>query len=354
MRKHWWKVLGVVLMIFVLIAGFLMPLKPGITAVSPQNFEAGKEVVFNISTYNAKLADLEAEDIRVWLRNDTSYIIASKKVSILDDQHMNVSFDIPEFLPSNDSIAFFSMIVDGPGIGSFILPSSIFISQKSIDFEVGKDLWTVDKLEGLNSFDGFGIPFRNILLETLRNTYFHVSLWFSMFILFLISVVYSIKYLRNREINHDIVASSLVEIGTLYGVLGLITGAIWAKNTWGTYWTTDVKLNMAAISMMIYAAYLVLRMSISDQDKRAIISSSYNIFAFFIIIPLIFVIPRLTDSLHPGNGGNPGFGGDDMDSTMRMVFYPAILAFTLLALWIAELIIRIKVLREKLEERNNK
>ncbi len=67
----------------------------------------------------------------------------------------------------------------------------------------------------------------------------------------------------------------------------------------------------------------------------------YNVFAFVALIPLIFVIPRLTDSLHPGAGGNPALGGEDLDNTMRMIFYPAIIGWTLLGAWMAQLNYRI-------------
>jgi heme exporter protein C len=350
MKGSWWKILAVVLMLYVIIVGFLMPLRPGIVTVSPQNIKAGQQVTIEALTYNARLTDIEPSDLRAWLVRDTSYILQASKIDIEDEESVLATFDIPLNLPVDREVLDFSLVIDAPKMGSAVLPFGIFVAKGGTDYSAGNLAWTSDKLGTLNKYEGFAIPFRNLLLETLRNTYFHVSLWFAMFILFLISVIYSIKYLRKKDPYLDNVASSLVEVGTLFGILGLVTGAIWAKNTWGTYWTTDVKLNMAAVSMMIYAAYLVLRTSIPDSDKKAIIASSYNIFAFFIIIPLIFVIPRLTDSLHPGNGGNPGFGGDDMDNTMRMVFYPAIIAFTLVGLWISSLMIRYKKIREQLNE----
>lgn len=350
MKGSWWKILSVILMLYVIIVGFLMPLKPGIVKVSPQNIQSGQKVTIEALTYNAKLKDIDPKDLRVWLLRDTTYILESHKVEVEGENSVLASFDLPQNLPVEGEVLDFSLVIDGPGMGSAVLPFGIFVARGGMDLSAGKEAWSKDSLGSLSKYEGFAIPFRNVLLETLRNTYFHVSLWFAMFILFLISVIYSIKYLRKKEPYFDKVASSLVEVGTLFGVLGLVTGSIWAKNTWGTYWTTDVKLNMSAVSMMIYAAYLVLRTSIPDSDKKAIIASSYNIFAFFIIVPLIFVIPRLTDSLHPGNGGNPGFGGDDMDNTMRMVFYPAIIAFTLMGLWMSSLMIRFKKIREQLNE----
>lgn len=75
-----------------------------------------------------------------------------------------------------------------------------------------------------------------------------------------------------------------------------------------------------------------------------------NIFAFMAMIPLIFIIPRITSSLHPGSGGNPGFNTYDLDSRMRMVFYPAVLGWMLVGTWISTLQIRIKNLNEKIYE----
>ncbi|WP_235295693.1 cytochrome c biogenesis protein CcsA [Portibacter marinus] len=350
MKGSWWKILSVVLMLYVIVVGFLMPLKPGIVNVTPQNLNSGEEVTLEVELYNADITEQNKSQIRAWLIRDTTYILQSQRVNVVNDQLLEIDFNLPEHLPTDEEVMAFTLVVDAPDMGSSVLPSGIFVGQSGGNQSLGAEAWSRGGLVNLSVYKGFGIPYRNLLAETLRNTYFHVSLWFAMFILYFVSVIYSIRYLRKREVYFDQVGSSLVEVGTLFGILGLITGAIWAKNTWGTYWTADVKLNMAAISMMIYAAYLVLRISLADADKRAIISSSYNIFAFFIIIPLIFVIPRLTDSLHPGNGGNPGFGGEDMDNTMRMVFYPAILAFTLLGLWMANLMMRYKRIRNKLDE----
>ncbi|MEL7120225.1 MAG: cytochrome c biogenesis protein CcsA, partial [Bacteroidota bacterium] len=145
--------------------------------------------------------------------------------------------------------------------------------------------------------------------------------------------------------------TSLTRIVTIWGVLGLITGAIWAKNTWGAYWSWDVKQNMTAIALLIYFAYFVLRASFEDMEKKARLGAVYNIFAFVALIPLIYVIPRLTDSLHPGAGGNPALGGEDLDNTMRMIFYPAVIGWTLLAFWMASLWYRADRLQRYLLEK---
>ncbi len=189
------------------------------------------------------------------------------------------------------------------------------------------------------------VPRLPILYESIRNTYFHIPMWFGMMIIFTASAAFSGLYLRQpNDPKNDLKAESSAEIGLLFGILGTITGALWAKYTWGEYWSGDPKQNATAIFLLIYSAYFVLRGSFDGQDKKARISAVYNLFAYATMIPLLFILPRLTDSLHPGNGGNPGFGKYDMDNTMRLVFYPAIVAWTLLGVWIIELKVRIKTL----------
>jgi heme exporter protein C len=84
-----------------------------------------------------------------------------------------------------------------------------------------------------------------------------------------------------------------------------------------------------------------------EEQKRARISAVYNILAYTMFMVFIMVMPRLVDSLHPGNGGNPGFGKYDLDSNMRMVFYPSIIAFTLLGVWILQILVRIRLIKQK-------
>jgi heme exporter protein C len=192
-----------------------------------------------------------------------------------------------------------------------------------------------------------GVPHLDILNETIRNLYFHVPMWFAMVTLFSISVVYSIVNLRSQKEIDDIRAVEAANAGIIFGLLGLITGAIWAKFTWGQFWSFDPKQNFAAISILLYFAYLVLRNSIDEEQKRAKISAIYNIFAFPMMVVLLFVLPRLQDSLHPGNGGNPGFNSYDLDSRMRLVFYPACLGWIIVGYWIYSIRFRTRVLEIK-------
>ncbi len=189
------------------------------------------------------------------------------------------------------------------------------------------------------------VPKLAILHESIRNVYFHVPIWFAMLFQMGYSVVFAIKHLYKNDMRSDLVSDQAAQTGLFLSIPGLLTGCMWAKFTWGTWWTfEDPKLNGVAIAVLIYLAYFILRSSVTDELKRARISAVYNIFAFVMMFVFIMILPRLTDSLHPGNGNNPAFGKYDLDNNMRTVFYPAVIGWVLLSLWILEVKTRLATL----------
>ncbi|MES1198062.1 MAG: cytochrome c biogenesis protein CcsA [Chitinophagaceae bacterium] len=201
------------------------------------------------------------------------------------------------------------------------------------------------------------VPRLPALEETIRNLYFHVCMWFAMMILFTVSVVNAIRYLRTFNLKYDINARHYATVGIVFGLLGYATGSIWMSYTWAdpnnpafqsfSAIAREPKLIGAAIALLIYFAYMVLRDSINDMDKRARISAVYNIFAFAMLFPSIWIVPRLLPSLHPGQEGNPALDTRDIDNRMRLIFYPAVIGWTLLGVWITTLKIRLSLLKEK-------
>ena len=346
-QGSWWKALSVLIMLYVFTAGLLVPLRPGIVGVDPVSFETGSSIKVQVTGYNTHF-EKGKDTLRAWLKMDEERSLAAHSIAVKNDQVMSLEFELPEYLPTSDTVKDFALILDNEIDGASVLPSAVFIRQQSVDPEMGRRHFVSDPVEKLHVREGMTFPFRNIIYESIRNTYFHVPLWFSMLFLFLGSVIYSIRFLRKAELDADYRALSLTRAGVLMGVLGLITGAVWAKHTWGAYWSWDIKQNMTAVALLIYFAYFVLRGSVEDPERRARLSAAYNIFAFATLIPLIYVIPRLTDSLHPGAGGNPAFGSEDLDNTMRMIFYPAIVGWTLLGLWMAQLTYRADKIRNYL------
>jgi len=225
---------------------------------------------------------------------------------------------------------------------------------EKLTFDIKKNWWKIIAviLVFYTVIGGFliKVPRIAIVQESVRNQFFHVSMWFSMMILLTTSLIFSIRYLAKSKIKFDGIAEEFAYMGIILGVLGLATGSIWARFTWGAWWVNDAKLNGAAICMLIYLAYVILRNSIEDEIQRARIAAVYNIFAWSTLLPLLYILPRLTDSLHPGSGGNPGFNIYDLDNNLRLVFYPSIIGWTLLGVWIIQLRVRVKELKSKLEE----
>ena len=193
----------------------------------------------------------------------------------------------------------------------------------------------------------FWVPRLIVVNESIRVLYFHVPMWFGMISLFAGSSWNAIRYLRNPNPTIDIYSVQLANVGFAYGMLGIFTGMLWANYAWGTWWHGDPKQNGAAITLLVYGAYFILRASVENHDQRARLSAIYNIFAFVAMIPLLFIIPRMQDSLHPGSGGNPGFNMYDLDNSMKPVFYPACLGWILLGFWIATVRIRLRLIEEK-------
>src|SRR3984885_8227592 len=194
------------------------------------------------------------------------------------------------------------------------------------------------------------VPVKPILNETIRNLYFHVAMWFSMMIFFIVSVIYSVKYLRHNRPSDDIYAVEFARTGIVFGLLGLITGSVWAKYTWGDFWSNDPKQLGAAIAILIYLAYFVLRNSLTDIDKSARISAVYNVFAFAMLFPTIWIIPRLVESLHPGGMGNPALDTKNIGSRKGFVFLVCCLPrLAILGVWISTLRIRLQLFSLKHE-----
>lgn len=194
------------------------------------------------------------------------------------------------------------------------------------------------------------VPSLPIVNETIRNQYFHVPLWFAMVALLIGSCWHAGRYLLKSNLKDDAWTSALVGAGTVFGILGILTGMVWAKYTWGRAWHGDPKQIAAAIGLLIYFAYFLLRGSMQDPVRRARLSAVYALFALPIFFALIYVIPRtVPDSMHPGGGGNPGFATYDLDNNMKIVYYPAVLAWFLVGAWISELHKRVTTLTHRHE-----
>lgn len=343
----WWKITSVILLVYTFTVGLLVPLRPGILTVSPESGLTRQTTVLTISGYNAHFTQGEGQT-RVWLTYDDENAILAHRVKALSNTQLEAEFQLPANLPKGEATMVLNCIVDNPADGTSVLPNAFQLKLDSSTTQETDPAWKAHPVEKLNVKKGFTYPYRNVIYETIRNTYFHVPMWFVLIFLLLASAAYSIIYLLNPKPEYDSKASAYAETGLLFGLLGLVTGMLWAHYAWGKAWSNDIKQITTAVALLIYMAYFILRSSFDEPEKGARLSAVYNIFAFATLIPLLYVVPRMFASLHPGATGSPAFGGQDLDNTMRAVFYPAILGWTLLGFWITSLRIRAKRIEDKL------
>ena len=355
----WWKWLGVAILLVTLTVGMLVPLKPGVEYVSPGTATAGQTLDLAVYGYNTHFEAGTNQgylglNVPTTLEDSVAtYYIPATATQVSSDNRMTLRFVLPDAYPTTDSLVLLNLLLQNQQDGAFVLPGALSVANvvaASPEEVSASFLSAVD----LVPTEAFTFPYRSLLGETIRNTYFHVPMWFGMILLFTVALVYQVRYLRKgqRPLD-DAKAVAFVEVGVVFGLLGIVTGSLWARYTWGQWWSFDIKQNMAAIALLIYLAYFVLRDSFSaDPEKKARTSALYGIYAYAAMIPLLFVIPRLTSSLHPGSGGNPGFGGEDLDNTMRMIFYPAIIGWTLLGAWAANIRWRTLRLRQRIADRS--
>lgn len=336
MKKYWWKILAVLLLSYAFFVGLSTPLSPSIVKAEKLE-ESNDELLLSVKGYNSSYG----EAMSVWLRNGENEICGTV-TEVEDKNNFIVRFEIGGTLSAPIS----DLIVSDP--------SGVWLMSRAVahkgDIDPGSGFTSPCPQKEMSVPQQSGFPNLPILYETIRNLFFHVPMWFSMMFIMLVSVVQSIIYLRKEDPRNDRRALDAVNTGLLFGILGLVTGSIWARFTWGAWWTPDPQLNAAATTMLIYFAYIVLRNSIEDDQKRARISAIYNIFAFAMLVVLIGVLPKMIDSLHPGQKGSPGFNSYDLNSALRAIFYPAVLGWILMTYWLYTLRVRRSDLESLQEE----
>lgn len=237
--------------------------------------------------------------------------------------------------------------------------SSIKINDKVVSKLIYNELdnnYKLTKLISINPILEF--PFLEALKQRIKNLNLHVPLHWTSFIAYLVSLIFSIRYLRHNKLEDDIIASSAIKVGLIFTILGTITGMVWAKFNWGAYWNWDPRQTTILVIMLIYFAYFGLRNSLDSFEKKAKLSAVYSIVSFISVPFLMFIIPRLLPSLHPG-GVNDGTTGpvvstqaDMVDSSLAFVFYIAIAAFLMLYFWLLSIEIRHKLIENKIREDN--
>ncbi|HSD71243.1 MAG TPA: cytochrome c biogenesis protein CcsA [Thermoanaerobaculia bacterium] len=188
-------------------------------------------------------------------------------------------------------------------------------------------------------------PAKGFLGESSRIVFFHVPAAWTAALAFLVAAAYSLAYLVRRNPRSDRVAEASVRLGLLFAILTLITGSLFAKIMWGSYWNWDPRESSYLLLVFLYGAYLFLRAAIDDPERRARIGAAYALFAAVLMPFLVFVAPRITQSLHPQTVINPQ-GRILMDTPTRAVFFGGLIGFTGIFLWLLQLETRLAAQRD--------
>jgi len=183
--------------------------------------------------------------------------------------------------------------------------------------------------------------------QSSRILFFHVPMAWVSFVAFMSAGVESLRYLAGaRDPARDRSAAAAVEIGQLFALLATVTGAIWARIMWGSYWNWDPRESAIVVALLYYAAYLALRQAVADEHSRARLSAAYAILGLVVAPFLYFVLPRLGFTLHP----EPVLNAQakvEVERRMLIVLLASSVGFTVLFYWMHALKRRIAALEAR-------
>ncbi|MBX3044332.1 MAG: cytochrome c biogenesis protein CcsA [Candidatus Kapabacteria bacterium] len=200
----------------------------------------------------------------------------------------------------------------------------------------------------------FDYPFVPNLDERIKILNLHVPMAWIAVVAYLMSMIYAIMYLRTNDLKWDIYNASTASLGNLFAILATVTGMLWAKYNWGSYWNWDPRQTSIFILIMIYAAFFALRAAIDSEDRRAKLSSVYSIISFVTVPFLVFVLPRLATGLHPGSKDDVNAGPlvsaqpNALDTNMLWSFGLSLFAFTVIYFWILNMLMRTNKINHKI------
>ena len=189
------------------------------------------------------------------------------------------------------------------------------------------------------------------LEENAKIIFFHVpTAWLSV-IAFLLSTIFSFRYLKTKNLDDDAKAYSAAQLGMVFCILATVTGSIWSKFAWGSFWSWDPRQTSIFAILLIYGALFALRSSIESEDKRATLSAVYSSIAFVTVPFFIFVMPRIMKGLHPGSAEDSNAGpvvDFQMNSNMQLIFFLSLIGFTILFFWMWKVGYKSIIYRDKI------
>jgi heme exporter protein C len=195
-------------------------------------------------------------------------------------------------------------------------------------------------------------PTELVMGDVQRVFYFHIGTAWTALLGFILAAVFSVAYLVTKDLKWDRLQVASIEVSLVFFLITIVLGSIWARPAWNTWWTWDPRLTTAAVTELIYVAYFMLRQGIDDPDKRARFGAVYALIGG-LSAPITFFAIRLFRTIHPVviGGTNPeADGGFSMTPDMRVAFFFALFAFTVIFVDLFWNRIRLGDLRDKVEQ----
>ncbi|UCF59931.1 MAG: cytochrome c biogenesis protein CcsA [Anaerolineaceae bacterium] len=195
-------------------------------------------------------------------------------------------------------------------------------------------------------------PREAVMGDVQRVFYFHVAAGWVGALAFLVTAIAGGVYLARGERRWDLVAQASVEIGVVFTFANIVSGSVWARPIWNTWWTWDPRLVTATVMELVYIAYLMLRQGIEDPDRRARFGAVYGIVGF-LSVPLTFLSIRIFRTIHPvviGSGDPTAAGAFDMSPNMRVAFFFSLFTFTFVYATLLWHRLRLQRFSEKVEQ----
>lgn len=329
---------GLVIAVSVVL-GVILGIYPSLSKAKPKWWKASVIILFTINLIII---------FSPVLVTDLNYVNFLAEAKSKEELVINPSVGEINFNTNKDTLKLAPL--DYPIVSAFPLNN---ISGKLLKIQFNPQKKQFDFLQIVNkSFVPLTYPYILELKERIKIMVLHVPVAWTAVLAYLFSMIYAILYLRTKDHKYDTYAVSAAGVGVVMTILATITGMIWAKFNWGSYWNWDPRETSIFILLLIYFAYFALRQSIENPDNRARLSAVYSIIAFATVPFFIFILPRISSGLHPGAAGEgtsgPVLGGgtDMLDHNLLFTFGFSMFCFTLLFFWLFNLKIRSELLYE--------
>jgi len=199
----------------------------------------------------------------------------------------------------------------------------------------------------------YEFPLIKGLEQNAKIIFFHVPTSWITVVAFFMTAIYSFKYLRKKNLDDDAKSYAAAQLGIIFCILATVTGSVWAKFAWGSFWSWDPRQTSIFALLLIYGAWFALRSSIESEEKRATLSSVYAIIAFVTVPFFIFIMPRIMTGLHPGSADDTNAGpvvDFKMNANMQLIFFLSLIGFTILYFWMWRLGYKSIIYRDKLNK----